>query len=284
MLRPSRLVLLGQPVAHSLSPVFQNAALRACGLPLTYAACDVGAAQLEPTLRELVAAGAAGNATIPHKEQVASICDVLTPLAQRLGAVNTWWTSDGLLHGDNTDVGGFDDAVIALLGGIPTHAKVAVLGAGGSARAVVAAVSAWPRSRVAIWSRTAARADALVALGPSGATTVEEFMAHALHGADLVVNTTPIGMQDEQVPVNPAVLRDGAACIDLVYRRHGVTPFVQLARAQGRRADDGLPMLIAQGARAWQRWFGDIVPDRALMLRAALGRAPDGDADGAGSR
>lgn len=278
MPRPSRLVLVGQPVSHSLSPLFQNAALRDRGLPVTYEARDVDASQLETTMRALVAEGTAGNVTIPHKEHVASFCDALTPLARRLGAVNTWWSSDGRLHGDNTDVGGFDDAVIALLGSIPSDAKVAVLGAGGSARAIVAAVGAWPRSRVAIWARTAARAETLVALGPSGATTVEEFMAHALRDADLVVNTTPIGMQDEQVPVNPAVLRNGAACIDLVYRRTGVTPFVRLARAQGRRADDGLQMLIAQGARAWQRWFGDVEPDRALMLRAARDQSTDGDA------
>lgn len=89
-------------------------------------------------------------------------------------------------------------------------------------------------------------------------------MANALLGADLVVNTTPIGMHDDQVPVNPAVLRAGAACLDLVYRRSGPTPFVQLALAQGRRADNGLGMLIGQGARAFERWFG-VVPDREAM-------------------
>jgi shikimate dehydrogenase len=157
---------------------------------------------------------------------------------------------------------------VHLLGKIPVGAKVAVLGAGGSARAVVAAISAWPQARVAIWARSTARADALVALGPAGATTVEEFMAHALRGADLVVNTTPIGMHDEQVPVNPGVLASGAACLDLVYRRSGPTPFVQLARAQGRRADDGLTMLVGQGARSWQRWFG-LAPDISVMTRAA---------------
>ena len=267
MSHPGRLVLLGHPVAHSLSPVFQNAALAAAGIAATYVALDVTDAELEATLRTLVLAGAAGNVTIPHKERVATLCDTLAPIASRLGAVNTWWTENGRLHGDNTDVGGFDDAVIRLLGEIPRRAKVAVLGAGGSARAVVAAISAWPDASLAIWARTAARADALVALGPAGRTSVEEFMAHALRGADLVVNTTPIGMNDDQVPVNPGVLRTGAACLDLVYRRSGPTPFVELARAQGRRADDGLPMLIFQGARSWARWFG-VAPDHDEMWRA----------------
>ncbi len=267
MSMPGRLVLLGSPVAHSLSPLFQNAALAAAGIATTYDAIDVADADLERTVRALVATGAAGNVTIPYKERVATLCDVLTPIAARLGAVNTWWAEHGTLHGDNTDVGGFDDATIALLGDIPRGAKVAVLGAGGSARAVVAAVSAWPNASVAIWARTRSRADALLSLGPVGRTTVEEFMAHALRGADLVVNTTPIGMKDDQVPFNPGVLRAGAACLDLVYRRHGLTPFVQIARAQGRAASDGLQMLIGQGARSWQRWFG-IEPDRDVMWRA----------------
>ena len=277
MRRPGRLVLLGQPVSQSLSPVFQNAALRAAGLPVHYEALDVSDDALTATLARLAADGAAGNVTIPHKERVAARCDVLTPLARRLGAVNTWWVQDGLVHGDNTDVGGFDDAVIALLGELPHAMKVAVLGAGGSARAVIAAVAGWSDCEVAIWARTAERAVALQSLGPVGATTVEEFMAQATRGAGLVVNTTPIGMHDEQVPINPAVLRAGAACLDLVYRRSGPTPFVALARAQGRRADDGLHMLIAQGARSWQRWFGDVQPDREVMWRSVApgaGRAP----------
>lgn len=267
MSRPGRLVLLGHPVAHSLSPVFQNAALAAAGITSRYEALDVTAAALESTVRALVRDGAAGNVTIPHKQAMAQLCDRLTPIASRLGAVNTWWTDGARLHGDNTDVGGFDDAVIDLLGEIPRRCRVAVLGAGGSARAVVAAIGAWPDADVAIWARTRARAEALVALGPPDHTTVEEFMAHALRGADLVVNTTPIGMRDEQVPVNPGVLRAGAACLDLVYRRTGPTPFVQIARAQGRRADNGLAMLIAQGARSWGPWFG-VTPDRGVMWRA----------------
>ena len=275
MPRPTRLLLLGQPVSHSLSPRFQNAALRDAGLDVSYATLDVADDALAGTLRSLAAEGAAGNVTIPHKERVADLCDVLSPLAARLGAVNTWWSVDGALHGDNTDVGGFDDAVVALLGDLPQRSKIAVLGAGGSARAVVAAIATWSGCELAIWARTASRAEALRPLGPRHATTVEEFMANALRGADLVVNTTPIGMRDEQVPVNPGVLRAGAACLDLVYRRTGPTPFVQLARSQGRRADDGLRMLIAQGARSWQRWFGDIEPDRAVMWDAVANPSAD---------
>ncbi len=265
---PRRLVLLGEPVAHSLSPIFQRAALQAAGIAATYEAMAVSANDIEGTLRSLVAEGAAGNVTIPHKERVAALCDSLSPLAARLGAVNTWWSTDGILHGDNTDGGGFDDAIRSMLGEIPRNARVAVLGAGGSARAVVSAIGAWHNCSVALWGRSIERAAAVAPLGPTGRTTVEEFMAHAIRGADLVVNATPIGMRDDQVPVNPAVLRAGAACFDLVYRRKTLTPFIALARAQGRLADDGLGMLIAQGARSFRCWFG-VEPDRAIM-RAAI--------------
>ncbi len=269
--RPGRLVLLGESVTHSLSPLFQRAALREAGIAATYEAVAVTGVDVASRLRSLVAEGAAGNVTIPHKERVAALCDVLTPLAARLGAVNTWWTVDGVLHGDNTDVGGFDDAIRAMYGNIPSNARVAVLGAGGAARAIVAAISEWHNGSVAIWGRSIERAAALAPLGPAGRTTVEEFMADAVRGADLVVNATPIGMRDDQVPVNPALLRAGASCFDLVYRRTGLTPFVALARAQDRRADDGLGMLIAQGARAFHRWFG-IEPDRAAMWAAVRDR------------
>ena len=268
MPRPGRLILLGRPVSQSLSPLFQNAALQAAGLAVRYEALEVRDDALDATLAALVTDGAAGNVTIPHKQRVATRCDVLTPLAARLGAVNTWWVESGRLHGDNTDVGGFDDAAVALMGELPRGMKITVLGAGGSARAVVAAIAGWPDCEVSIWARTPASAESLVELGPTGRTQVEGDMTQAVLGAGLVVNATPIGMRDEQVPVDPGLLREGAACLDLVYRRSGVTPFVQLARAQGRRADDGLQMLIAQGARSWERWFGDVVPDREVMWRS----------------
>src|SRR5688572_13087235 len=103
MPRPSRLVLLGHPVGHSLSPRIQNAALRSAGIPLEYVAVDVPPRALDATLDDVIATGAAGNATIPHKESVAGRAS-LTPLARRVGAVNTFWVEDRALHGDNTDV------------------------------------------------------------------------------------------------------------------------------------------------------------------------------------
>jgi shikimate dehydrogenase len=266
---PGRLVLLGHPVAHSLSPKFQTAALRAAKIECTYTALDVEPSALDQTLDRLIGEQVGGNVTVPHKQAVFVRCDARTPMAERTGAVNTFWVQDGRLHGDNTDVAGFADAALTLLGNLRPGLRVALLGAGGAARAASVAVADWPEASLHIWNRTPSRAEALVPLGPAGRTSAEEFLAHAVRGADLVVNATSIGLHDDQIVVNPGTLSRRTACLDLVYRP-GLTPWIQLARAQGRRADDGLTMLLSQGAAAFERWFG-IAPDREVMRTAVAG-------------
>lgn len=267
-----RLVLLGHPVAHSLSPRFHNAALRAAGIPLTYQAVDVAPDALPQMLDALVEARAAGNVTLPHKEAVAARCDLRTDLAARVGAVNTFWcTLDGRLWGDNTDVAGVDVAVRELFGGtVPPGLRVALLGAGGSAAAVLAAAESWPDARVRLWSRTGSRAAAVAARFPGVAQAVDT-LDDALRHASLVVNATPLGLGPlDALPVPPEALPAGVAVLDLVYRP-GETAWVRAARARGHRAADGLPMLIAQGAAAFTRWFGT-APDPAVMWEAVGGR------------
>lgn len=262
---PGRLVLLGHPVEHSLSPVFQNAALRAAAIPLTYEAIDVPVDGLVRMAHLLADANAAGNVTVPHKEAFAACCSRLSPVAERAGAVNTFWTEDGVLVGDNTDVGGFDAAVAATVGVPPVGSHVAILGAGGSASAVLAAVERWEGVRARVWSRTAARAERLVTRYARVATA-EWSMAGALAGVSLVINATPVGLDGGTMPVDPADIPAGAAVFDLTYRR-GETPWVLACRARGLKASDGLPMLIEQGALAFERWFG-IAPNRHVMREA----------------
>ena len=266
---PRRLLLLGHPVAHSLSPAFQNAALRSAGSTLRYEAVDVPPADLERTFRALATEGAAGNVTVPHKLDAARLCDRLTPLAARAGAVNTFWTDGGALVGDNTDVGGFDAAVRALLEREPGPLRVALLGAGGAAAAVLTAVERWPGASAVVWNRTPERAAVLARAFP-GTATAAEFIAEAVRGADLVVNSTTVGLRTDDVPFHPAILARGTAVLDLVYRP-GETPWVRLARARGLRAGDGLAMLVEQGALAFERWFG-VAPDREAMWAAVGGR------------
>jgi shikimate dehydrogenase len=266
---PGRLVLLGHPVAHSLSPTFQNAALRSAGLPLRYEAVDVPPVGLSDTLTRLVAERAAGNITIPHKEHVAARCDRLTPLATRVGAVNTFWVEDGALAGDNTDVGGFLRLLDATAPDADRTRPVVVLGAGGAAAAVLAALEAAGFRDVRLHARTASRALALCErFALARALDTPDLLFRVLRDAAVLVNATPVGL-DDNLPVDVDRLAPDAAVLDLIPRRDE-TPLVRAARSRGHRAADGLEMLLAQGALSFERWFG-ITPDWAAM-RASVAR------------
>ena len=264
---PGRLVLLGQPVGHSLSPVFQNAALRAAGIPLSYEAVEVASRDLRSLLRQLKDVDAAGNVTIPHKTAVHASCDEMTDIAARVGAVNTFWFESGRLHCDNTDVGGFDAAARALVGEEIAGAHVVILGSGGGAAAVLAAVEQWPGARAGIAARNSDSA-ARLARRFRDVARIETSVDSAVKEATLVVNATPIGQNDDERPLDVKLIPRKAAVMDLVYRRGG-TPWVKAARRRGIRAADGLPMLLEQGALAFRRWF-DIEPDREAMRLSLL--------------
>jgi shikimate dehydrogenase len=262
---PGRLVLLGHPLSHSLSPRFQNAALVAAGIPLRYEAVDVDPTAFEDVVATLKGQNAAGNVTIPFKERMHDACDVLSPLAQRVGAVNVFWIDeDGRLVGDNSDVGGFDAAVATLLGACPRDITVGLLGAGGAAAAVLAAVETWPGCTAHVYNRTPERARLLCERFGAVAQPVDD--VGVIAGAQLVVNATSIGIRDDAYPLSPSLIAPGAAVIDLVYRP-GETAWIRALRARGHRACDGLPMLIEQGALAFERWFG-VAPDREVMWRS----------------
>jgi len=262
---PPRLVLLGHPVSHSLSPRFQNAALAAAGLGVRYDALDVEPTAFENVVAQLKREGVAGNVTVPFKERMHDACDVLTPLARRVGAVNTFWVDDaGALVGDNTDVGGFDLTVRTVLGGAPRDLTVGVLGAGGAAAGVLAAVETWPGCTAHVFNRTPERARLLCERFGSFAQPVDDIGVIA--GAQLVVNATSIGLRDNTLPIDLELLPAEAVVVDLVYRP-GETALVRAARSRGMRAIDGLLMLCEQGALAFERWF-EQPPDRAVMWSA----------------
>lgn len=265
---PERLVLLGHPVAHSRSPRIHSAALAAAGIAARYELLDVTVDEFAPALRQLVGARAAGNVTIPHKERMCAACGGLTPIARRVGAVNTWWVDDaGVLQGDNTDVGGADWAARKLLGAerAPSGLTVGVLGAGGAAAAVLAMVESWPRAKALVHNRTPSRARSLCERFQPVAQPIDDVAR--LGSADLVVNATSVGLSGDSVPIDPSILREGCAVLDLVYHPQS-TALVRAARARGLAADDGLGMLVEQAALAFERWFG-VAPDRSAMWRAA---------------
>ena len=264
---PGRLVLLGHPVAHSLSPTFQNAALERARLPLRYEAIDVPPHALDALLDDLAASNGAGNVTIPHKEAVAQRCDRLTPLAQRVGAVNTFWVEHGALVGDNTDVGGFLQLLEATASDVDPTRPVALIGAGGAAAGVLVALEHAGFRDVAVHARTHSRAAALCARFPVAHAVATE--GDLINGAALVVNATPAGLNGSVVPFDLTRLAPDAVVLDLVVRRDE-TPLVRAARARGHRAAGGLEMLLAQGALSFERWFG-VVPDWGAMRAAVTG-------------
>ena len=263
---PSRLVLLGHPVAHSISPRFQNAALQAAGIPLAYELLDVPPDALDETLAMLALEHAAGNVTIPHKEQVAARCARLLPLAARVGAVNVFWHEGGLLTGDNSDVGGAEATIRALLGASVAEARIALIGAGGSAAAVLCAAERCGVREVRVYNRSMSRAD-LLARRFAPLASVASSAEAAVANAALVINCTPLGLHPgDDFPIPVALLPAGCAVFDLTYAA-GETAWVRAARDAGHRASDGEGMLLEQGAIAFARWFG-VQPDRNVMWKA----------------
>lgn len=268
---PRALCIVGHPVAHSLSPVFQRAALQHAGIDVTYDRRDVPPAALRSEIAALCASRTGGNVTIPHKEQVYALCTHHTAAARRTHAVNTIWWHEQELCGHNTDVDGVTASLIALCSPDFSH-DIVVLGAGGAAAAVLVAIEQQERLRtspVRIVSRSPARAAALVATIGSRATVVDSTSDIAWPQVGLVVNATPLGMHPtDDMPVAPSLLAPYTAVFDLVYRREG-TAWVHAARARELVAEDGLRMLVEQGAAAFACWFG-VLPSRDVMW-ASLG-------------
>ncbi len=270
-LPPESLYILGHPIAHSMSPVFQNAALRAIGKSFDYERVDVTPDALAGLMQELAHENAAGNVTIPHKEAVARFAHC-TPLAKRVGAVNTFWHDTHQLIGHNTDVAGVTATVNALLPAGFAGRSCALLGAGGSAAAVLVSLADLGCRDIVMHARSRERAQALaerLEIDVRLAASAEQ----AVDGASMIINSTPLGMNDHDMPVEPTLLDAHAVVFDLVYRPE-VTPWVRACRAAGHRAEDGLRMLLEQGAAAFACWFGEPVPRSAMWH--AVGRAwPD---------
>jgi shikimate dehydrogenase len=264
------LALLGDPVSHSLSPTFQNAALRARGLDAVYVALRCGADELPGLLRGIARAGGAGNVTVPHKALAAWTIDAPTEAVMRTGACNTFWPEDGRIHGDNTDVAGAAAAIAALLGRTPAGARVLLLGAGGAASAVLCALVDAGAERVAVLNRTPERAAALAERFRAPGVRIDVAdTANALRGDrwDLAINSTSLGLKSgDALPLDADGWSIGAA-LDLVYAP-GQTRWVHALRARGIPAADGKEMLVQQGAAAFRRWWNADPP--LDVMRAAL--------------
>lgn len=253
--------LLGDPVAHSLSPCFQNAGFRAAGLDAVYLALRTSAIDLPVIMKTLIDSGGGGNITVPHKQAAIPVSAERSPRVQRLGAANVFGGVDGRMVLDNTDVDGILAAIDRLGAG---GSDWCLLGTGGSARAVVEAASARD-ARIAVQSRSDARAEAFaVWAGSLGVRLTTPPTCRVL------INATPLGLHEaDSLPANPRAFVNATMALDLTYRREGTTPWCDACRAAGMRAVDGREVLLHQGAAAWRLWFPGLVPPIEVM-RAAL--------------
>jgi len=263
------LALLGDPVAHSLSPAIQNAAFRKTGVEGIYLPLRTGKGDLPGLLRGIARAGGGGNVTLPHKESAAALVEQPLPAVVRTGACNTFWLAEGRVHGDNTDVEGFRRALRRLLGRDAAGARVLLLGAGGAARAVVHSLVEDGVEGIWIRNRSRERAVELAETLGGGRARIMEASPTTLSEMDAVVNATRLGLEaDDPLPLLPDEFPPGEpACLDLVYAP-AETPWVRTMRDIGLPAEDGGEMLVQQGAAAYERWWDGPAPIE--VMRDAL--------------
>lgn len=267
--------VIGSPIAHSKSPRLHRHWLSTLGLRGHYIPMDVSHSDLAEVIRALPRAGFVGvNITVPHKETVMGIADLITDRATLIGAANTLiFRKDGKIHADNTDGYGFiENLRVGAPQWSPGDGPAAILGAGGAARAVVASLSDAGVPEILISNRTRVRAEKLKDDFGKRVRVVDWVQAgNMIDEAALVVNTTSLGMLGKpelRVPLDG--FKPGMVVTDLVYNPLK-TAFLQEAEAQGCTVVDGLGMLIYQAVPAFERWFGLRPPvdegTRAAILR-----------------
>ena len=275
---PSALGIIGYPIAHSISPIFQQAALDHCGIDATYQAFEVAPDQVGRFVGDLRREGAWGiNVTVPHKEVVIPFLDEVDDWATAAGAVNTIVNRQGRLTGHNTDGMGFLRALRDEGGFVPEGSRVLILGAGGAARGVVLALARAKVATITVANRTLERARRLAELAQSSGTEGVAIplggtdLAEAAREADLIVNCTTIGMShgpDEAgSPLPAASIPPTVLVNDLVYNPLE-TPLLKAAAQAGATGLGGIHMLVYQGAASFEMWTGQD-PPVAVMLEAA---------------
>jgi shikimate dehydrogenase len=265
--------IFGDPVSHSLSPAMQNLAMQAAGLDAVYVPFHVTPQDLGSAVEGMRALRIGGvNVTLPHKQKIIPLLDRVDEDAALIGAVNTVVRRGAELVGFNTDGLGFIQSLREDVGFNPTGKSVLLLGAGGACRAAAVALLRSGVKRLSIVNRNRARAEQLVAR-ISSVFPEQSIAAYGLDDpgymdelgrVDLVVNTTSIGLQGEEISFCPlAKVKASASVYDMVYSPVQ-TPFINAARALGLVAADGLGMLAGQGEEAFFLWF-DLRPEKGLM-------------------
>ncbi len=282
---PIRLGVFGDPVAHSLSPRIQNAAAKASGLDVRYAAFQIRCDELGEALRLLPELGFLGiNLTLPHKISAAAMVDEMEPWARRVGAINTIRIEDRKLIGFNTDGPGFARAIRSEFAVDLRDLRVLLFGAGGGAgRAIAWQCAREGCERLVLVNRTVDKAKQLASelrplfqearvLGPVARLEAVEWSEAALRfqiaNADLLVNATPLGLRRSDAPLLPgSLLAPHLIVYDTIYTAPR-TALLQAAAEAGARGANGVSMLLHQGALSFTTWFDREAP--LDVMRAEL--------------
>lgn len=256
--------VIGSPVHHSLSPALHNAAFAAAGLDWRLVAFEVAPGGAKDAVAAMRTLGIAGLAvTMPHKADVAAAVDVVDAAAAALGSVNTVvLRDDGSTFGASTDGAGFVDFVRAERVQLAGR-RVVVLGAGGAARSIVEALGRAGVVDIAVVNRTTAKAVAAAELAPMARAGSFDDVAVA----DVLVQTTSVGMGSAELPVDPGLLHAGIVVAEIVYHPRR-TALMSAAESVGARTIEGLGMLVHQAVLQQELWTG-VRPDPAVLWRAA---------------
>jgi len=263
--------VIGHPVRHSFSPALHNAAFEACGINAVYLAFDVE--NIADAIRGIRSLGIGGaSITLPHKVSAMEHVDAVTDLAAHIGAINTLYWEDGLLKGDNTDAYGFYESLSRHT--VVTGKHVVVLGSGGAALAVCFALFAYdkPAQLTIVARNEVSRNDLRERLGRTFPEASIQAVGFEALGqglpADIVVNTTPVGMfpHEDGIPLEKHLIPSGSVVMDLVY--HPVeTRLLRVARQRHCHVIHGTEMLLFQAARQFAIWTGE-EPPLQVMERA----------------
>jgi shikimate dehydrogenase len=267
-----RYCVIGNPVAHSKSPVIHAAFAQQTGHPVVYERCLAPTDGFVATVRQLVASGYRGaNVTLPFKLEAAALAATLTERASAAGAVNTLSFTAGGIVGDNTDGAGLVNDILRNAGVAIRRKRVLLVGAGGAARGAILPLLQQGPHQLVIANRTAATARDLAStfsVNPGGhGVPIDACTFDALDGRfDIVINATSASLAGALPPLPPVLFGPGTLALDMMYAADP-TPFMRFAAAHGASTRDGLGMLVEQAAEAFFVWRG-VRPQTAALLAA----------------
>ncbi|XXM73670.1 shikimate dehydrogenase [Lysinibacillus sphaericus] len=266
--------VIGDPIAHSMSPVMHNAAFKKAVIDASYGKFHVTPEALPQAINGIRALGLRGiNVTVPHKTAVIPLLDEVDPLARSIGAVNTIVNREGKLIGFNTDGLGFVEGLKKEISGGLSNKAVLIIGAGGAAKAIYHTLAALGVKKIDLANRSEEKAAAMIGTRPAGVESHYHRLDEAesvLHLYDIVIQTTSIGMYPRvgASPVSIERVKPGAVFSDIIYNPLKTT-FLKQAEEKGAIIQNGIDMFVHQGALAFNKWTG-ITPDTDLMKKEVL--------------